>query len=107
MGQKCSDLDTIPLNAQYHREQHRIGLRRFQQTYDLDIAGLLVRLTTKPRVTIWQGRYIGRWSDQTFVLGYLEQGFRHSFMLLKDRCRELLAEEIRSRAVRFFQRTPC
>lgn len=100
MGQKSSDFDTIPLNALFHREQHRIGLKVFCRIYDLDIPAILAMLRQKPRVVIWERRYVGYWYAHTLILGYVEQGWEHSFRLLKDGVREILTEEIQSRVRR-------
>ena len=106
MGQKSSDLETIPLNALYHAEQHRIGLRAFCRTYDLNIPELLAMLNEKPRVRIvslsWRGaeaygRYVGDYRGATLALGLVSQGLPHSIKLLKDRVREILSDEIRIR----------
>jgi hypothetical protein len=101
MGQKCSDFETIPLNSLYHREQHRIGLKRFAATYELDIPALLDLLTTKPRIFIWAGRYIATWGDESISLGYVEQGLYRSIKLLKDRLRDLLSDRILERVEAF------
>lgn len=116
LGQKCSDFETIPLNALYHREQHRVGLRAFCKSYDLDIPALLTLLNHKPHVTVFDGYYFGMWGNKgggpapdnyilgfdCFRLGTLEQGLEFSIRLLKDRVRDLLSDRIRAR-VREFQ----
>lgn len=102
MGQKCSDFETIPLNALYHREQHRIGLRAFQRIYELDIPAVLALINRKPRITVWDGRYLAQWGEETLCLGYLDRGLDFSIRLLRDRVRDLLADRIRAR-VREFQ----
>jgi hypothetical protein len=55
MAQKRSDLETIPLCRLHHDEQHRIGWKRFIETYQLDIPELLKALQEKPR--IWVNRH--------------------------------------------------
>jgi hypothetical protein len=97
LGQKSSDFETIPLASVFHKEQHRIGLRAFCRTYDLDIPALLAMLNEKPRLKVWDARYIGFFRDETISLGYVEQGLNHSIWLLKDRMREILSEEILKR----------
>src|SRR5271154_4397189 len=52
MGQKRSDLETLPMCRAHHEEQHRIGWPRFIQTYELDIPGILAELREKPRLVI-------------------------------------------------------
>jgi hypothetical protein len=52
MGQKCSDLETIPLCQLHHREQHRIGLKGFVEKYKLDLKLILWKLTCKPVMKI-------------------------------------------------------
>jgi len=101
MGQKCSDLETIPLNSLYHREQHRIGLKKFVRTYELDIPALLDLLTAKATIKTWEGRYIGHWQNEVLVLGFVEQGIDRSFRLLKDRVRDLIRDRILARVYKF------
>jgi hypothetical protein len=108
MGQKCSDLETIPLNALYHAEQHRIGLRAFCRTYDLNLAELVAMLTEKPYVSTlryWNHGFVGR-PDVYYVANYRKQfmrlapvsrGLGYSIKLLKDRVREILSNEILKR----------
>ena len=109
MGQKASDFDTIPLNSLWHYEQHRVGLKQFSRTYDLDIPELLKMLTEKPRVQLyyfvtWEqngGTRYYRWSaeyrGQLLMLGHQDQGLQHSLELLKEQMREILTEVILSR----------
>ena len=52
MGQKRSDLDTLPLCFAHHEEQHRIGWPRFLQTHELDIQEILQTLREKPRLEV-------------------------------------------------------
>lgn len=42
MGQKSSDLDTLPGCRSCHRELHSIGQIRFQFRYQVDFAGLQI-----------------------------------------------------------------
>jgi hypothetical protein len=105
MGQKSSDLETIPLNVLFHREQHRIGLRAFVKTYQLDIPAILAMLQRRGKMVVWQGCYIGYWGDgywgdQTIVLGYVQDGWERSFKIFRDRVREILSSEIQARVRR-------
>lgn len=113
MGQKCSDLETLPMCNTHHREQHRIGLRQFQRSYELDVPELLAMLQEKPRLFVREvtmlngirgtpgifappGRYwLASYRDETFRLfpamdaeGYLSESVRLAFHL----CREYLIE---------------
>lgn len=103
MGQKCSDFETIPLNSLYHREQHRIGLKRFARTYELDIAALLAMLNRKPQmhIDINLDRWAAFYGDDLLILGDVSQGLQHSIKLLKDRVREILTNEILRRVEAF------
>lgn len=102
MSQKCSDLDTIPLCNLHHREQHRIGLRHFCASCELDIPALLEALQEKPRMFVrtqfvridngielyWLCSYRG----ECFRLLPVALGPAESFELAKIRCREYLIE---------------
>lgn len=102
MGQKCSDFETIPLNSLFHREQHQMGLRAFCRAYDLNIASLLELINRKPRIMVWDCRYIALWGEEDpLSLGYVEQGLDFSIRLLKDRVRDLLSDRIRARVHEF------
>jgi len=52
LGQKSSDREAIPLCSAHHREQHRIGLKQFERTYELDIPALVEALNEKPRLFV-------------------------------------------------------
>ena len=104
LGQKCSDLDTLPLCSAHHREQHRIGLRQFQKTYELDIPALLEMLQEKPRLFVKRHFtpgdlsrpsvrfYFASYRDECFKLLPAALGVGESIALALDRCREYLIE---------------
>ena len=69
MGQKCSDLETIPLCDFHHKEQHRIGMKKFLLLYDLDIPALIAMLTCKPYVSTLRRMLYG-FSWLTYVAKY-------------------------------------
>lgn len=50
MAQKSSDFDTIPLNRTFHQEQHRIGLKTFCRSYELNMPEMLQMLQERPRI---------------------------------------------------------
>jgi hypothetical protein len=52
MGQKRSDLDTIPMCRTHHDYQHQIGWPAFIRKYQIDIPELLKALTEKPRLRL-------------------------------------------------------
>jgi Putative HNHc nuclease len=105
MGQKCSDLETIPLCDFHHKEQHRIGLKDFVRMYDLDIPGLIVMFTRKPYVSTlkrmlygfsWQA-YVANYGSEFIELAPVSDGLCRSVRILKDRVREILTGEILQR----------
>lgn len=100
MSQKSDDRETLPLCSAHHKEQHRIGLRTFVRTYRLDIPELLALLTAKPRLSIWEGRYIAQWRDQTICLTLVEYGFTSAMICLRSHVQEILSEELRTRATK-------
>lgn len=99
MSQKASDFDTIPLNRTFHQEQHRIGLKRFCKTYDLNLTEMLGMLKEKPRIKpiLVLGRFGAEYQNEFLVLGLIAEGLPHSLSLLKDRAREMLSERILAR----------
>jgi hypothetical protein len=114
MGQKSSDLETIPLNALYHREQHRVGLKKFAATYDLDIPAILAMLTEKPDVSTlryWDAGldrqlhselfYVANYAGDFMRLAPVRDGLPKSLAILKDRVRESLTERILARVKSF------
>ena len=52
MGQKRSDVDTIPMCRTHHDYQHQVGWATFLRKYQLDIPELLKALTEKPRLRL-------------------------------------------------------
>lgn len=101
MGQKCSDLETIPLNSIYHKEQHRIGLKAFARTYELDVPSLLVILSQKPHICVvrWREdwRFVADYAGEVIPLDLASVDIRHSLQALKDHVRVVLTEEILKR----------
>lgn len=97
MGQKCSDLQTIPLCAIHHREQHRIGLKQFTRDYQLDLNYWIGVFTTKPVIRIFAGRYVAHWRDHVFALTLVEFGLTSAWICFLDRALEVTADEIRAR----------
>jgi len=97
MGQKCSDLETIPLCQPHHREQHRVGLRVFVEKYKLDLPTILWKLTMRPAIRI-EGPVIvriGHENDRDFVC-YMDSdryrlcpvscGIKKAWQIAKDLC---------------------
>ena len=118
MGQKSSDRETIPLCSLHHREQHRIGLRQFQASYELDIAGLVAALNEKPRLsvknvpvqwtkdgTMWERYWLAAYRDEVFMLLPARRDidnayFTESLHLAIHLCREYLIERLFTSNVR-------
>jgi hypothetical protein len=107
MSQKRSDLDTIPLCVQHHDEQHRIGWKRFIETYELDVPQLLKALQEKPRIftkavllkwpwdeIIGQPHYYASYRDELFRLHPVCNGFAESVEVAVVLCREYLIEQL-------------
>ncbi len=44
MGSKVSDYRTVPMSRTIHREYHRIGRKRFESKYAIDLAEEQIRL---------------------------------------------------------------
>lgn len=104
MGQKRSDLETIPLCHAHHEEQHRIGWPRFIATYQLDVAAILAELREKPRllivVKVVAGlRHHGRWfialyKGQEFYLRPVEWGVDAAIARARIVCGEYLRDRL-------------
>ena len=111
MSQKSSDRETIPLCSAHHKEQHRIGLREFCRTYELDLPALIRQLTEKPRIvteylpwncTLGSGEdwepptayYFADYRQERFKLLPVDLGLTESIELAKVRCREYLIEQM-------------
>jgi len=97
MSQKADDRLTIPMCSIHHKEQHRIGWKRFSASYDLDIAALLNLLTERPRLEIdpssgcWHCCYRG----QRFWIGRFQyRGFGAAWQIVKHRCTEIAIDEL-------------
>jgi hypothetical protein len=102
MGQKADDSLGIPLCSTHHKEQHRIGWKRFVVTYRLDVPSLLNILNAKPDFTITRPvAFVGAASvygmnyiKQFRWLGRVDKGIGCSLAIAKDAVRAILIEEI-------------
>jgi hypothetical protein len=103
MAQKCSDLETCPLCQVHHREQHRVGLKRFCVAYELDLPTWIEQFTARPKFVVWEGRYIAHWSNEVIALTLYEYGFTSAWICFVSRAQEILTDRIQRR-VRTLQR---
>lgn len=101
MGQKRSDLDTIPMCRTHHDYQHSIGWPVFIRKYQLDIPEFLKALTEKLRFTIRPyGRnavsrcFVALYRDEEFMLRDVDEGLAASLQSVKSRCREHLIDTL-------------
>lgn len=113
MGQKRSDLETIPLCPPHHQEQHRIGWPRFILTYELDVVEILTELRERPRIVIVPGgtwmpvgikddrqtkesrmRYVASYRGQEFTVGVVAEGLCCALSRAFRVCGEYLREEM-------------
>jgi hypothetical protein len=100
MAQKRSDLETIPLCVQHHDEQHRIGWKRFIESYQLDIAELLKALQEKPRIWVASNRalemmfYYASFRQSQFLLCLTSRPLKDAWTIARERCREHLIDEV-------------
>ena len=115
MGQKRSDLETLPLCAAHHEEQHRIGWPRFTQTYGLDVQAILRELRERPRLLImdgaallalssggerrfgWKAHYVAHYKDQEFILKPVYFGLELSLTCAFRICGEYLRDQLMQR----------
>lgn len=96
MGQKRSDLETVPGCPMHHDEQHRMGWKAFALKYDLDIPALIGILTTKPHIRRGElGEcYYAVYFDEVFQLSRVEDGLGKAMSVCRDLCREWLIENV-------------
>jgi len=104
MGQKRSDLETIPMCRTHHDYQHQVGWPAFIRKYQPDIPELLKALTEKPRFEIrevWSSNlssevkiYVATYRRETFNLSAIRCGFQSSLALAKELCREHLIDTL-------------
>lgn len=52
LSQKSSDKRAIPGCADHHHVYHKIGRRRFEEQYGIDIERIIQRITEKPRLVL-------------------------------------------------------
>lgn len=107
LGQKRSDLETIPMCELHHDEQHRIGWKQFIVSYRLDVPALVLALQEKPR--IFPGRsglregifdsggsrfYFAHYRDEVFQLLATHYTLESSIQEAKRVCREYLIDQL-------------
>lgn len=105
MGQKRSDLETLPLCAAHHEEQHRIGWPRFIQTYGLDVQEILRELGERPQIVIIPGilavapgpHFVARYGRQEFILRPVSFGLDLSLECALRVCGEYLRDQLMQR----------
>ena len=101
MGQKRSDLDTIPMCRVHHDYQHHVGWPVFLRKYQLDICELLKALTEKPRFEIrriafalgYQMRHVALYRGEEFIL-YPSDNLTASVEAAKNLCRDYLIDTL-------------
>jgi len=99
MGQKRSDLDTIPMCRTHHDYQHQVGWPAFIRKYQLDIPELLKALTEKPRFEIVEQRFLpprynATYRSEEFALLSAALGPEASLRYAKAMCREHLIDTL-------------
>ena len=96
ISQKSSDLSAIPLCARHHRtgydSSHKLGPRRFAEMHQLNIRGLVERLSAKPYIRVEAGRFVGWLGDQRYELVSTEAGLPRAIRRMSELRREVLAE---------------
>jgi hypothetical protein len=110
MGQKRSDLDTIPMCRTHHDYQHQVGWPAFIRKYQLDISELLYKLNSKPHFIIQQQPiapdrntkivthrvpyYVAVFDDQIFNLLPVSSGMKESWRCFQGLRREHLIDTL-------------
>ena len=99
LGQKSSDYSAIPLCVAHHRtgrdSYHRLGVRQFAQTHNLDIPGIVRRLNMKPTVRIEGGMFVAYLEGQQYRLGKISNGIAPAIRNMRKVCGEnRLAQQV-------------
>ena len=95
MGQKSSDLSAIPLCARHHRtgndSYHRLGPSKFAEVHRLSIREIVARLSTKSRIRVESGSFVGRFEDEEYRLGSIRSGLAQAIRRMSEfrRAREV------------------
>lgn len=97
MGQKRSDLETIPLCRLHHEEQHRSGWPHFILTYQLDLLPILAELREKPRLTIISPYVYAWYRGAEFELKPISMGLHASIECAVSVCGEYLRDQLLQR----------
>lgn len=71
ISQKAPDRRAIPLCPLHHKEYHRIGRRKFELSYELDIEGLIAKLNERPKVRVLGSRFVASLGGDEYDLGPL------------------------------------
>jgi hypothetical protein len=72
----------------HHTEYHRIGRRRFEHTYSLDIEALIRKLNEKPKVRIFSGKFVMTIAGEEYSLRPVEDGVKAMLRSAVSICRE-------------------
>jgi len=96
LGQKSSDLSAIPLCARHHRtgadSYHKLGPRKFAEVHQLNVAAIVVRLSTKPTIRVEAGSFVGRLGGREYELGTTVAGLARAIRRVSALRREIMAE---------------
>jgi hypothetical protein len=74
LSQKSSDRKAVPFCCLHHKEYHRIGRRRFERSYKLDIEAVILKLNQKPLVRIVAGRFVALLDGEEYSLRPVSDG---------------------------------
>lgn len=88
LSQKASDRRAVPFCSLHHAEYHRIGRRRFERTYRLDIEALIVKLNEKPTVKILGGNFVALLAGEEYNLGPVRKPMAVAVKLAVEICRD-------------------
>lgn len=97
ISQKTDDHRAIPFCRAHHEEQHRIGWKRFIDTYRLNLPELLEVLTARPRFSVYRLKepiYVAHFLGEEFVVTMVSAGLKRAIRCARDQCREILIGRI-------------
>lgn len=84
---KASDHRAIPLCRRHH-DEYGLGRRLFEQKYSLDIEALIRKLNEKPKVRIFQGKFVMTISGEEYALRPVQDGLKLMVRSAVSICRE-------------------
>ena len=88
LGQKSSDLSAIPLCVRHHRtgndSYHQLGPSKFAEVHRLNIRHIVSRLSTKSRIRVESGSFVGQFGGEEYMLGPVRGGLARAIHAMME-----------------------